>query len=52
MDGWVSPRLGIRFQLTPQTWEIYCPDGEQFLALHKCGMISLNFQRFINGFKP
>ncbi|NRB06594.1 MAG: ATP-binding protein [Richelia sp.] len=22
------------------------------LPLHKCGMISLNFQRFLNGFKP
>ncbi|CDN16182.1 hypothetical protein RintRC_2110 [Richelia intracellularis] len=21
-------------------------------ALHKCGMISLNFQRFLNGLKP
>ncbi|MDJ0795909.1 MAG: Uma2 family endonuclease [Calothrix sp. MO_167.B12] len=32
MDGWVSPRLGIRFQLTPETLEIYRPDGEKFLT--------------------
>ncbi|MEA5573034.1 Uma2 family endonuclease [Calothrix sp. UHCC 0171] len=32
MHGWVSPRLGIRFQLTPQTLEIYRPDGEKFLT--------------------
>lgn len=32
MNGWVSPRLGIRFQLTPQTLEIYRPDGEKFLT--------------------
>ena len=25
--------------------------SDECLALHKCGMISLNFQRFINGFK-
>ena len=29
VDGWVSPRLGIRFQLTPETLEIYRPDGEK-----------------------
>ncbi len=32
VDGWVSPRLGIRFQLTPETLEIYRPDGEKFLT--------------------
>ncbi len=32
MDGWVSPLLGIKFQLTPQTLEIYRPDGEKFLT--------------------
>ncbi|CDN15020.1 hypothetical protein RintRC_3894 [Richelia intracellularis] len=25
--------------------------GEDVLALHKCGMISLNSQRFLNDFK-
>ena len=32
VDSWVSPRLGIRFQLTPDTLEIYYPDGERFLT--------------------
>ena len=32
MDGWISPRLGIRFQLTAETLEIYRPDGEKFLT--------------------
>lgn len=29
-EGWVSPRLGIRFELTSQGLEIYYPDGERF----------------------
>ncbi|BAZ37129.1 hypothetical protein NIES4101_30500 [Calothrix sp. NIES-4101] len=32
INTWLSPRLGIRFQLTPQTLEIYRPDGEKFLT--------------------
>ncbi|MGM3304888.1 Uma2 family endonuclease [Anabaena sp. WFMT] len=32
IDGWISPRLGIRFQLTPDTLEIYYPDGRKFLT--------------------
>jgi Uma2 family endonuclease len=32
INTWVSLRLGIRFHLTPQTWEIYRPDGEKFLT--------------------
>ena len=31
LKGWVSPRLGIRLALTPQTLEIYNPDGRPFL---------------------
>ncbi len=31
LSGWVSPRLGIRFELTPETLRIYRPDGEAFL---------------------
>ncbi|MGH1393807.1 MAG: Uma2 family endonuclease [Trichormus sp.] len=31
-QGWVSPRLGIRFELTPETLEIYRSDGEKFLT--------------------
>jgi Uma2 family endonuclease len=30
MAGWVSPRLGVRFELSEDKLEIYRPDGEQF----------------------
>ena len=32
IHGWISPRLRIRFQLTPQTLEIYRLDGYKFLT--------------------
>ncbi|OZH55573.1 hypothetical protein AFK68_03725 [Hydrocoleum sp. CS-953] len=32
INGWVSPRLGIRFELTAETLEIYRPDGNKFLT--------------------
>jgi Uma2 family endonuclease len=32
INGWVSPRLGIRFQMTPETLEIYRPDDRRFLT--------------------
>ena len=32
INGWVSPRLGIRFQLVPDNLEIYCPGGNKFLT--------------------
>ncbi len=32
LNGWISPRLGIRFGLTPDTLEIYHPDGQPFLS--------------------
>jgi Uma2 family endonuclease len=32
MNGWVSPRLGIRFELTPTTLNIYDPQGNLFLS--------------------
>ncbi|MBE9069477.1 Uma2 family endonuclease [Leptolyngbya cf. ectocarpi LEGE 11479] len=37
MRGWVSPILGIRFELTEETLEIYRPDGEQFLTYVELG---------------
>lgn len=30
--GWVSPLLGIRFEMTPNMLEIYRPDGQKFLS--------------------
>jgi Uma2 family endonuclease len=32
MKGWVSPLLGIRFELTTNDLEIYRPDGRKFLT--------------------
>lgn len=31
MAGWVSPRLGIRFELSDDELQIYRPDGQRFL---------------------
>lgn len=32
MNGWVSPRLGIKFQLSSDNLEIFTPSGERFLT--------------------
>ena len=32
MLGWVSPRLGVRFELGDDGLEIYRPDGQKFLS--------------------
>ena len=32
IEGWVSPRLGVRFELGSDGLEIYRPDGEKFLS--------------------
>ncbi|MGB5963264.1 MAG: Uma2 family endonuclease [Coleofasciculaceae cyanobacterium] len=32
MNGWVSPRLGIKFQITSDNLEIFSPSGERFLT--------------------
>jgi Uma2 family endonuclease len=32
MEDWTSPVLGIRFVLTPETLEVYYPDGRRFLT--------------------
>lgn len=32
MNGWVSPRLAIRFEMTASGLEIYRPDGRKFLT--------------------
>lgn len=31
MSGWVSPRLGVRFELGEQGLELYAPNGEKFV---------------------
>ena len=30
MEGWISPRLGIRFGLESGSLQLYRPDGERF----------------------
>lgn len=42
MEGWVSPKLMIRFELQADDLAIYRPDGEKFL-----GFIELDEQRRI-----
>jgi Uma2 family endonuclease len=32
MDGWVSPRLGIRFEIDAEGLALYYPDGRRFLS--------------------
>jgi Uma2 family endonuclease len=32
MEGWISPRLGVRFELGEAGLEIYRPDGRKFLS--------------------
>ena len=32
MSDWVSPRLGVRFELTEEGLELYRPDGQRFLS--------------------
>ena len=32
LNGWISPRLGVRLVLTPVTLEIYHPNGQPFLS--------------------
>jgi Uma2 family endonuclease len=32
MEGWISPRLGVRFELGSDGLEIYRPDGEKFIS--------------------
>ncbi|MEA5464859.1 hypothetical protein [Leptothoe sp. PORK10 BA2] len=37
IQGWVSPQLGIRFELMSESLEIYRPDGERFLTYVELG---------------
>ena len=32
MEGWVSPRLGVRFELSEAGLEIYRPNGQKFIS--------------------
>ena len=32
IDGWISPRLGVRFQLSDKGLEMFDPSGEPFMS--------------------
>ncbi len=33
MNGWVSPRLGVRFDISEPNLQLFGPDGQRFLTL-------------------
>ena len=37
IDGWTSPRLNVRFEITPETLVLYRPDGSRFLTYVELG---------------
>ena len=45
MNNWTSPRLGIRFVLTPETLELYRPDNRKFLTTQELEERATAFQR-------
>lgn len=42
INQWVSPRLGIRFVLQPDTLEIFRPDGDRFLSFVELDQVRIN----------
>lgn len=40
LAGWQSPLLHIRFELTPDTLEVYKPNGEPFLSYVELGQLA------------
>ncbi|MEC4806461.1 MAG: Uma2 family endonuclease [Jaaginema sp. PMC 1080.18] len=45
MNNWTSPRLGIRFVLTPETLELYRPDNRKFLTTQELEQRAEEFQQ-------
>jgi Uma2 family endonuclease len=45
LTGWVSPRLQIRFEMTPESLEIYRPDGDRFLSFVELAQLAVERQR-------
>ena len=35
MDGWVSPRLGVRFDMSGTELKLFGPDGQRFLTVQE-----------------
>ena len=44
MRGWVSPRLGVRFELGEELG-LFDPDGQPFLPVREIGRQRLEFRR-------
>ena len=44
MDGWVSPRMGIRFTFMNRDLQIYRPDGRKFMSSVELENLSRQFQ--------
>jgi Uma2 family endonuclease len=40
LNGWESPLLKIRFEITPENLKIYKPNGEQFLSYVELGQLA------------
>lgn len=45
VNGWVSPRLTIRFELQPDSLKIYRPDGDRFLTFVDLGQLQEQAQQ-------
>ncbi|MEC4986438.1 MAG: Uma2 family endonuclease [Oscillatoria sp. PMC 1068.18] len=45
IQGWVSPRLGIRFELTSEELEIFTPSGERFLSFVELAQLKQKVQQ-------
>lgn len=39
INGWISPRLGVKFQITTNNLEIFTPSGERFLTFVELGQL-------------
>jgi len=39
INGWISPRLGVRFEVTADNLEIFTPSGERFLSFVELGQL-------------
>ncbi|MGG6264617.1 Uma2 family endonuclease [Leptolyngbya sp. AN03gr2] len=45
LNGWTSPRLGIRFEVQPETLELYRPDGDRFLTFVELGQAKIEAEQ-------
>jgi Uma2 family endonuclease len=45
MDGWVSPRLGVRFILTSEGLQLFRPDGQPFHTFTELAQLRIEAER-------